>query len=480
MELSSSSAPVSGSGRTSQTAGPHAVPAAPRPSGRRASWAVWAAAGLALLAGVGFYLKAKTGPAGAGKSGPIGVPTAVAASGSVQEVVRVTGTVSAQRFASLLAPRIQGSRSGMNRGGTDATFGGVASATSSGGGPAGGALPMGDFSLVLMKLARPGSGVKEGDVVAEFDPQMQLQRLDDYRDSVVQLENNIQKMKTNLAAVKDAHDQTVRSAKSDWDKAVLDLKTAPVRSGIDVEKYKLALEQAEATYKELVEESPLVEEQQRAQIRVSELNHDQSLIELKRAEANVQKMTVKAPMAGMVVMASIVRNGEFGQIREGDQVNPGQPFLSIVDPSSMVLKAAINQVDAEKLRLGMKTLVHLDAYPEIELPGTLIGISAMSKTSTFRAGYVGEIPILIRIERTDPRVIPDLTGNADIVVGGEQAAVAVPRAAVFEEHGGSFVYVRTPEAWVKKQVTLGIESFTTAAIQSGLQKGDVVALRRPT
>ena len=51
------------------------------------------------------------------------------------------------------------------------------------GGGGGGGGPMGDFSLVLMKLANPGVRVKTGDVVAEFDPQNQLQRLDDYKDS---------------------------------------------------------------------------------------------------------------------------------------------------------------------------------------------------------------------------------------------------------------------------------------------------------
>ena len=139
---------------------------------------------------------------------------------------------------------------------------------------------MGDFSLVLMKLAKPGVHVKTGDVVAEFDPQNQLQRLDDYKDAAVQQENMVKKMLANLAAVKEAHDQSVRSAKADWDKAVLDLKTADVRSAIDAEKFKLTVEENAAKYKQLVAESALVDESQRAQIRANELNRDQSKIEV--------------------------------------------------------------------------------------------------------------------------------------------------------------------------------------------------------
>ena len=325
----------------------------------------------------------------------------------------------------------------------------------------------------------PGLHVKTGDVVGQFDPQMQQQRLDDYRDSVIQTQNSVRKMIANLATIREAHDQTVLTAKANWDKAVLDLQTAPIRSAIDAEKYKLAAEQTEATYKELVHEASLVIEQQAAQIRVQQLNLDQSAIELKRAEMNVQRMTIKSPMDGIVVMQSIVRNGEFGQIQEGDQVFAGQPFMQIVDPTSMVLNATVNQVDAEKLRLGMKCNIRLDAYPDIEMPGTLIGIGALSKTSTFRASYVGEIPIRLKIERTDPRVIPDLTGSAEIVLNSERDTLLAPREAVFEENGSPFVFLQGPEGWIRKPVELGLENFTTVAIHSGVKKGDVIATQRP-
>jgi HlyD family secretion protein len=417
---------------------------------------------LILGAGAAYYLKTQNDAKVAARGSLISVSTAVVGLGDLHATVRVNGTVNAKNFAALMAPRILGSRSGLNRGGDSGSIG-----------------PMGDFSLVLMKLAKPGVHVKSGEVVAEFDPQNQLQRLDDYKDSAVQQENMVKKMLANLAAVKEAHDQSVRAAKANWEKAVLDLKTADVRSAIDAEKFKLAVEENDATYKQLLAEADLVDASQIAQIRVSQLNRDQSKIEVARADANVKKMTVKAPMDGIVVMQSIVRNGEFGQIREGDQVAAGQPFVQIVDPTSMVLNATVNQVDAEKLRLGMKSVIHLDAYPDIELPGTLVGIGAMAKASTFRARYVGEIPIRIKLEKMDSRVIPDLTGSAEIILNTERSTMIAPLASVFAEEGGPYVFVQGPEGWIKKKVELGLPSFTMVAIRSGLQKGDVVALQRP-
>jgi len=445
--------------------GPAVVPPKRRPEKRRRT-ALWGTLSvLALLAGgAAYYLNTQAQKNVTGNGTPVvTVSTAVVGVGDVQATVRVSGTVAAQNFASLLAPRIMGSRGNFNRGGA-------------GGGPGG------DFNLVLMRLAKAGSHVKKDDVIAEFDPQFQLQRLDDYKDSVVQLENSIKKMKANLAATKEAHDQTVRTAKADWDKAALDLKTADIRSAIDAEKFKLAVEEAQAKYKQLVYESSLVEESQRAAIRSSELNLEQSRIELQRAQQNVERMVIKSPMDGIVVMQSIVRTGgEFGQIREGDQIFAGQPFMSVVDPSSMVLNATVNQVDAQQLRLGMRAVMHLDAYGDIELPASLIGIGAMAKTSTFRARWVGEIPIRLKIEKMDSRVIPDLTGSAEVVVNTENNVPLISRAAVFhDEEVGPFAFVQDPDGtWVKKKIEVGLPNYTAVAVRSGLQKGDVVALQRP-
>ena len=84
------------------------------------------------------------------------------------------------------------------------------------------------------------------------------------------------------------------------------------------------------------------------------------------------------------------------KIREGDQVNAGQPFLTIVDPRSMVLNATVNQVDAERLRLGMKAAVRLDAYPEVELPGSLLGIAQSSlSASAFLLSLAALSPVVV-------------------------------------------------------------------------------------
>lgn len=394
------------------------------------------------------------------------VPTLVLAAGDVQETVRIAGVVAAERYASIMAPRIQGNRGNWNRGGQG------------GQGPNG---QNNDFNLTITNLVTPGANVKSGDVVTEFDLTAQQQRLDDYKDSVVQLDANLSRLKANLSYSKESLAQQVRSAKADWDKAKLDLQTAPIRSKIDAEKYQIAVDEAKESYDELVKQSKLQEVSQTAEIRVQEINRDQSRIELERAQANIDRMKMKSPINGIAVLQTLFRQGQMAQVRIGDQVNPGQTFLSIVDPSSMVINALVNQVESEKLRLGQKARIRLDAYPDIELPGSIIGIGAMATPSNIRGSYVSQIPVRLKIDQTkiDSRIIPDLTASAEIIINSENAALVAPRSAIFEEKGKPFLFLQSPNGWLRKPVELGVENNTTAAVRSGVQKGDVIALQRP-
>jgi multidrug efflux pump subunit AcrA (membrane-fusion protein) len=220
------------------------------------------------------------------------IPTAAVAQGDIRASLRIAGTIIAERSATLRAPRIIGSRSDISRGG------GGAHDQGPGGHP--------DFTLNLLRLAKAGTPVRAGDVVVEFDPESQLQRLDDYQDSVIQLKNSIRKLTANLAASEEAHEQKVRTAHADWQKALLDLKAGPVRSRIDAEKLQLTAEEAELRHARLMAERALVEESQLASIHASELLLQKSALELERARNNLKRMTMAAPIDGIVVMANVV------------------------------------------------------------------------------------------------------------------------------------------------------------------------------
>ena len=182
-------------------------------------------------------------------------------------------------------------------------------------------------------------------MIAEFDRQIQLLRLDDYQDTVKQLNDNIEKMRSDLQTIRKAHDHIIFAAKSDYEKALLDLKTAPVISANAAEGLRLNVEEAKARYEQLLKEVKLLEDSQTAQLHAAQIDRDQGKMELERAQHNVDLMVVHAPMDGIVVLQTIYRGGDMGPAQQGDQLYSGRVFMQVIDPRSMLLNATVNQVD---------------------------------------------------------------------------------------------------------------------------------------
>lgn len=323
--------------------------------------------------------------------------------------------------------------------------------------------------------------VRKGDIVAEFDQQFQILRLDDYRATVEQSERGMRSIDQELTLSKLAREQQRVQAKADVEKAKLDLKTTPVRSAIEAESLRLRLEEAEEALKRIQSAVPHQESSEQASRRVSELDFQTAKLELKRAQDNINRMQVRAPMDGMLVMQNTMRGSDFGQIIEGDQLFPGLLFAQIVDPSSMLVSASVNQADVESVRIGQKARLRFDAYPGLELPAHVVSIGAITKPGGQRASYFKEIPVFLKIDRMDPRVIPDLSVSVDVILGAANAPALAPVEAVFHDStdGRDYVYVRAGDGYQRRAIQVALRNNVQVAVMDGLKQGESVALERP-
>lgn len=335
--------------------------------------------------------------------------------------------------------------------------------------------------MILQTVVPAGSYVKQGQTVAEFDRQYQLLRVDDFRVALNDLESGLKTLRQTLDVEARAHKESIEAARAEVEKARYDLKTIPVQSAIVAEQLKLAEQEAEAGYKQLLKEAKLKEAARAAEWRMNTLEVEQSKVELSRVQANAEKLIVRAPISGTTVMSNTFRGGEFGQIRAGDELHAGMMFVKVVDPSSMIIEASVNQADIELMRVGAAARVHFDAYPDLELPARVYSIGAMPKTGGFRAAYVKEVPVVLKLDKLDPRVIPDLSVGVDVVLASEPAEAVAPLEGLFNDgpEGKPYVFVEAAGAWERRDVEIGASNNIAAAIRSGLRPGDVIAAERP-
>jgi len=186
-------------------------------------------------------------------------------------------------------------------------------------------------ALTITKLIPRGTRVKRGDLLVEFDRQAQAR---DFIDKQAQSDNESQKVIEEQAkeAAARAKDETeIRQAEDALAKAKLEMEKVELLSRIDAEKAREELDEAEATLTQLKATFNLKRVAAQAAIRILEIQRDRTRETMLHAQANSALMQIHSPIDGIVVFNTIWKEGNTGEVQEGDQVRPGVPFMQVVD-----------------------------------------------------------------------------------------------------------------------------------------------------
>ncbi len=429
-------------------AGQPPVPATPAPpeGGGAGKW-IAAVVLLAVIAG-GVYLWQRRAENARQQAATFSiVRTAKVETGNLESTMRLTGQTSSLRSVNVIAPKLTGPESGRE--------------------------------LIILFMSPSGTRVKKGEVVARIDGQSLKDHVDDVNDDVQKADSDIRKRKAEQAIDFENLMQTVRVAKATLDKARLERKGGETRTVIDQELLKLAEEEAEAQYRERLKDVDQKKIVHASELKILEYTRDRHKRHRDRHAADLDKFIIRAGMDGLAVSQPIFRSGEWATIQQGDQVYPGQLFMKIVMPEKMQVEATINQAESEHFRVGQAARVGIDAFPGLTLPGKIYSISAIAAGGFRQNNYIRTIPVRIEIDGSDPRLIPDLSGNVDVILSNQENVTKIPRAALQGGDGANFVYVKKGQGWERRPVTLGASNATHIAVESGVNAGEEVALERP-
>jgi len=344
----------------------------------------WITAGV-LLAAIGWAVWHHVGA----PAGPEAVATRPTASGGA---IRLAGAVEATRARTVFVPRLAGQTAP---------------------------------TLVITSLIRAGSHVEAGDPLVEFDPQEQLRTAQDKRAELVDLDGQIAKKKAEQA-ISQAHDQTeLTQAERDVARAKIDILQNDLVAKVVAEKNTLALEQANAKFEQLRKTFTLKRTAEAADLRTLQIQRERSERALEYAEGNTKLMAVASPFPGLVVLKQIWKGNNMGEVAEGEEVRPGLPILDIVDPTSMQVRAFVNQADVGLVAPGQPAKIRLDAYPELLFDGRVELVAPLGVQSSLTP-KVRTFVALVSIQGSAPQLMPDLSASVEIQPG--VAAPAPPPA----------------------------------------------------
>jgi multidrug resistance efflux pump len=282
------------------------------------------------------------------------------------------------------------------------------------------------FRMTLTRLVPNGATVGKGDLIAEFDP---LDQLDQARQSAAKfddLAHQVRQRQADNAANVEKRRLEREQAEADLAKARLDVSKAPVLGDIEGQQNTIREAKARARVESLRRTHPEEERADRAALRVLELQRDRQRAAHERALANLERLKVRAPLAGMVAHAGFFNNGAMVRPQVGDQLTRNSTLLNIFDPGEMLVRVSVAEPDGALLRPNLTARVYVDAYPDMTLPASFVAASPIAASPALGRGLKTFMAVF-KLEGSDPRLMPDL--SAAIVLADEKAPPPSPRVA---------------------------------------------------
>jgi HlyD family secretion protein len=338
--------------------------------------------------------------------------------------------------------------------------------------------------LVILKIARNGTAVKEGDVVAEFDAitmrQTIMQKQSELRGAMAEMDQMRAQSKITL----EERLAAVRRAQFEVTKARLGVGDREIVGVIEAERGRLAVVDAEQRQREAEANELAAKVAAEAEAGARQRRIDLIKRDLARAEAAVQSLTAMAPIAGTVNILpnwrSATMMGMPAEFRPGDKTYAGSAILELPDLSAIFLVARVDETERGLLRAGQKALIRADAIADRDYEATISDISLLA-----RIDYSGSWPptkqfdLKITLTNPDKRLSPGMSAVARINVGQIPDVLIVPTNAVFTDGGRPVVYRFSGRDFTPVPVDIVRRSKQQAAVKGDLKAGDRIALVSP-
>ena len=138
-----------------------------------------------------------------------------------------------------------------------------------------------------------------------------------------------------------------------------------------------------------------------ADVKVIKANIAVAKIEVKRRQELLDQHTIRAPFAGVVTM----KNAQPGEIVAPSSAGGGftrTGICTLVDMQSLEIEVDVNESFIGRVKSGQKVVAQLDAYPDWQIPASVIAIIPTADRGK------ATVTVRIKIEIQSPKILPDM------------------------------------------------------------------------
>lgn len=331
------------------------------------------------------------------------------------------------------------------------------------------------WQMKITNIVPEGTVVKKGDFVAELDKSEVTSKLKDSQLSVQKLDAQyLQTKLDSTLTLSQARDELVNLFYAQEEKhLVVDQSAyeAPAmrrQAEIDYERAQRSYEQAKKNYVTRTKQSVA-----KAQAAEADLMKERQRMDLYQNTA--EEFTIKAPENGMVIYAR-EWNGKKKIV--GSTINAWEPTVATLpDLREMESITYVSEVDIQKVAVGQKVTLTLDADPNKKLTGQVTTVANIGEQRPNSDSKVFEVRI--KVNESDTTLRPAMTTSNEILIARLDTSLSVPLECVHNEGTLTFVYKKNGGSIVRQEVKLGLLNDNAAVVQSGLDERDEVLLSVP-
>jgi HlyD family secretion protein len=132
------------------------------------------------------------------------------------------------------------------------------------------------------------------------------------------------------------------------------------------------------------------------------------------------------------------------------------------------------------MRVGQQAVVKIEAVPGKDFQARVDLISVLARVD-FSSGWppVRNFDLGLVLSDPDPRIKPGMTATARIAADRLPDSTLVPVEAIFQKDGRPIVYRLNGSKFDEQTIDIARRGREQAAVTSGVQPGDKLAVRRP-
>jgi hypothetical protein len=264
----------------------------------------------------------------------------------------------------------------------------------------------------LSKLAEEGLQVSKGDTVGELDVSGVVKVLENKKTELAMAEADLSKMIADNKVEQQSMQSELQSALAALKSAEIDTQRVEYESQMRKDVARMQLRKAIISLEKVRSKIESRTRLQQEDITIQQANITQIRLDIETAERTMDRFILRAPADGIIVYGR--NRSTRNKINVGDQMWPGNPLITLPDLSRLKVITTINEVDIQKVSLGQKVKVRLDAYPQMEFDGTVIKLSKVCRRKE-RNSTIKVFDVEVLIDQAHRALKPGMTASCEFL-----------------------------------------------------------------